>query len=114
VVGIQDDLKGQVPMALVVLISGENMEHFQLEHEIIQLVREKIGAVAALRNVLIVERLPKTRSGKILRKLLRGIIDKEDYQIPSTIDDVSIVDEIKNALRIYFKAKKKEQKKTKP
>jgi len=114
VVGIQDDLKGQVPMAMVVLISGESMEHFQLEHEIIQLVREKIGAVAALRNVLIVERLPKTRSGKILRKLLRGIIDKEDYQIPSTIDDVTIVDEINNALRIYFKDKSKEQKKTKP
>lgn len=114
VVGIKDDLKGQVPMALVVLISGEPMEHFQLEHEIIQLVREKIGAVAALRNVLIVERLPKTRSGKILRKLLRGIIDKEDYQIPSTIDDVSIVDEIKDALGVYFKAKRKEQKKNKP
>ena len=110
VVGIQDDLKGQVPMAMVVLISGESMEHFQLEHEIIQLVREKIGAVAAMRNVVIVERLPKTRSGKILRKLLRGIIDKEDYQIPSTIDDVTIVDEIKYTLRVYYKEKSKEQK----
>lgn len=110
VVGIQDDLRGQVPMAMVVLISGESMEHFQLEHEIIQLVREKIGAVAAMRNVVIVERLPKTRSGKILRKLLRGIIDKEDYQIPSTIDDVTIVDEIKYTLRVYYKEKSKEQK----
>lgn len=59
------------------------------------LVREQIGAVASLRDVVIVERLPKTRSGKILRKLLRSIADGENFPIPSTIDDVAIIDEIK-------------------
>lgn len=69
VVGISDDLRGQIPFAMVVAKSGDEIESFQLEYEIIQLVRGKIGAVAALRNVMMVSRLPKTRSGKILRKL---------------------------------------------
>jgi propionyl-CoA synthetase len=63
------------------------------------LVRQQIGAVASLRNVVIVERLPKTRSGKILRKLMRSIADGDIYQIPSTIDDESIVDEIAEVLK---------------
>jgi propionyl-CoA synthetase len=75
------------------------MEHFQLEQEIVKLVRQQIGAVASLRNVVIVERLPKTRSGKILRKLMRSIADGDTYQIPSTIDDESIVDEIAEVLK---------------
>lgn len=62
-----------------------------------QLVRNQIGAVASLRNVIMVERLPKTRSGKTLRKLLRSIADGVDFQIPSTIDDEAIIDEIKEA-----------------
>jgi propionyl-CoA synthetase len=95
VIGINDELKGQIPLALVVIKSGEVIENFQLEHEIVQLVRGKIGAVASLRNVIIVERLPKTRSGKILRKLLRSIVDGDNYQIPSTIDDEAIIDEVK-------------------
>src|SRR5690606_26225076 len=89
-VGVNDELKGQIPFALVVIKSGEEIQHFQLEYEIVQLVREKIGAVAALKNVMIVQRLPKTRSGKILRKILRAIIDSATYAIPSTIDDESI------------------------
>jgi propionyl-CoA synthetase len=95
VIGINDDLKGQVPLALVVNKLGEDIEHFQLQHEVVQLVRQQIGAVAALRDVVIVNRLPKTRSGKILRKLLRSIADGENFQIPSTIDDEAIIDEIK-------------------
>lgn len=95
VVGIEDQLKGQIPLALVVVKSGENIEKFQLETEIIGLVRAKIGAVASLKNVLIVQRLPKTRSGKILRKLIRAIFDGNDIQIPSTIDDPKIVEELK-------------------
>lgn len=94
VVGINDDLKGQIPLALVVVKSGEEMEQFQLEHEIVSLVRAKIGAVASLRNVITVQRLPKTRSGKILRKLIRNIADGVDFQIPSTIDDPIIIDEL--------------------
>ena len=95
VIGINDELKGQVPLAMVVTKSGEGIEHYQLQHEVVQLVREQIGAVAALRDVVIVQRLPKTRSGKILRKLLRSIADGENFQIPSTIDDEAIIDEIR-------------------
>jgi propionyl-CoA synthetase len=95
VIGINDDLKGQVPLAMVVTKYGEDIEHFQLQHEVVHLVREQIGAVASLRDVVIVQRLPKTRSGKILRKLLRSIADGESFQIPSTIDDEAIIDEIR-------------------
>jgi len=96
VIGIHDELKGQIPVALVVVKAGVVIENFQLEYEIVQSIRKKIGAVASLRNVIVVQRLPKTRSGKILRKLLRSIADAEDFQIPSTIDDVAIIDEIRN------------------
>jgi len=98
VIGINDELKGQIPLALVVTKHGEEIEHFQLQYEIVQLVREQIGAVASLRDVVIVERLPKTRSGKILRKLLRSIADGEQFQIPSTIDDEAIIDEVREVL----------------
>ena len=96
VIGINDELKGQIPLALVVTKLGENIEHFQLQHEVVQLVREQIGAVASLRDVIIIQRLPKTRSGKILRKLMRSIVDGENFQIPSTIDDEAIIDELKH------------------
>ena len=95
VVGINDELKGQVPLALVVVKHGEAIEHFQLQHEVVHLVRDQIGAVASLRDVVIVERLPKTRSGKILRKILRNIADGVIFQMPSTIDNEDIIDEIK-------------------
>ena len=98
VVGINDNLKGQVPLALVVIKHGEEIEHFQLQHEVVHLVRDQIGAVASLKDVVIVDRLPKTRSGKILRKLLRNIADGVSFQMPSTIDNEDIVDEIKIVL----------------
>ncbi|MBL0012521.1 MAG: AMP-binding protein [Flavobacterium sp.] len=101
VIGVNDELKGQAPLALVVTKSGETIEHFQLEQEIVQLVRQQIGAVAAMRNVVIVNRLPKTRSGKTLRKLLRSIADGVAFQIPSTIDDETIIDEIRETLEKY-------------
>jgi propionyl-CoA synthetase len=100
VIGISDELKGQVPCGLVVVKAGVSIERFQLEYEIVQRVRSQIGAVASFRNVIMVERLPKTRSGKILRKLLRSIADTEDFQIPSTIDDEAIIDEIKHAFEL--------------
>ncbi len=99
VIGIHDELKGQIPLALVVAKTGEDIEHFQLKQEIVQLVREQIGAVASLRDVVIVQRLPKTRSGKILRKMMRSIADGENFQVPSTIDDEAIIDEIRTVLQ---------------
>jgi len=101
VIGINDALKGQIPLALVVTKLNDGIENFQLEQEIIKLVRKQIGAVASLRNVVIVERLPKTRSGKILRKLMRSIADGDSFQIPSTIDDEAIVEEIDAVLIKY-------------
>ncbi|MCT4665292.1 MAG: acetate--CoA ligase [Flavobacteriales bacterium] len=100
VFGIKDELKGQIPLALVVLKAGEVIQHFELQHHIVQLVRKEIGAVASLKKVLIVNRLPKTRSGKILRKLLRNIADGVDYKIPSTIDDPAIIDEISHSYQL--------------
>jgi propionyl-CoA synthetase len=102
VVGIEDELKGQIPLALAVIKSGDEIEHFQLQHEVVHLVREQIGAVASLKDVVIVNRLPKTRSGKILRKLLRQIVDGVEFQIPSTIDDEAIIDEM---IEVFEKSK---------
>lgn len=99
VIGIHDELKGQVPFALVVTKLNATMSHFQLQQEIENLVRQQIGAVASLKNIVIVKRLPKTRSGKTLRRLLRSLCDGDEYQIPSTIDDESIIDEINSVLK---------------
>jgi len=94
VFGIHDELKGQVPLALVITKNGSNIDKTLLQAELRQSVREKIGAIACLKQVLIVERLPKTRSGKILRKVMRQMIDGELYQVPSTIDDTAIIPEL--------------------
>lgn len=96
VFGVHCDLKGQKPLGLIVLKSGEGFNEQVIQNEIIQDVRHEIGAVASFRDVLVVPRLPKTRSGKILRKLLRDIADEQQYNIPSTIDDISIIAEIRS------------------
>ncbi|MCD0455795.1 AMP-binding protein [Chryseobacterium sp. LC2016-27] len=101
VVGIDDDLRGQVPFATVVLKNGSEISEENVEKEIILKVREKIGAVAFLKSVMVVKRLPKTRSGKTLRKLIRTIIDGKEFQIPSTIDDENIIDEIQEKFKTY-------------
>jgi propionyl-CoA synthetase len=98
VFGINCELKGQKPLGLIVLKGESDLE--EIRKEIIQMVREEIGAVASFKNVLVVKRLPKTRSGKILRKLLRNIADDLQFNVPSTIDDVAIVDEIKSIYEI--------------
>lgn len=103
VVGIDDDLKGQVPFAIAVLKSGSEIDESVLEKEIVLLIREKIGAVASMKNALVVNRLPKTRSGKILRKLIRTMLDGKEYQMPSTIDDESIVAELQEKMNTYKK-----------
>ena len=94
VVGIADPEKGQVPLGLVVLKDGVNMSQDVLVELLVALVRQKIGAFANFRRAAIVQRLPKTRSGKILRKVLRQMIDGDPYSVPSTIDDPAILDEI--------------------
>ncbi|MCC6186346.1 MAG: propionyl-CoA synthetase, partial [Chitinophagaceae bacterium] len=98
VVGIACELRGQRPIGLLVLKNGVSIEELEIEEALIALVREKIGAIAVFKNALIVERLPKTRSGKILRKTICEIADGKKYTIPSTIDDPSILKEIETAL----------------
>jgi propionyl-CoA synthetase len=98
VVGINDEIKGQIPIGFVVLKAGVNREEKQIEQECVQLIRDQIGAVASFRTALIVPRLPKTRSGKILRGTMRKIVDREEWKMPATIDDPAILDEIKTAL----------------
>ena len=98
VLGIADKLKGQLPIGLVVLKANVDKNHETISKECIQMVRGKIGPVAAFKNVIVIKRLPKTRSGKILRGTIRKIADKEDYKIPATIDDPAILVEIKEDL----------------
>jgi propionyl-CoA synthetase len=95
VIGVNDQLKGQIPRGFVVLKAGVSADPAALSAELVQLIRDQIGAVAALRRVDVVAALPKTRSGKILRKTMRGIADGQDEPIPSTIEDPAIL----NALR---------------
>ncbi|MFT5507093.1 MAG: propionyl-CoA synthetase [Hyphomicrobiaceae bacterium] len=99
VIGVEDDLKGQLPVGYVVLNAGVNREDGEVEKELVQLVRTEIGPVAAFKNVLTVKRLPKTRSGKILRGTMRAIADARDWKMPATIDDPAILDEITDAMK---------------
>lgn len=98
VIGVNDTLKGQLPVGFVVLNAGANRSADEIESELIALVREKIGPVAAFKTVMVVDRLPKTRSGKILRGTMRAIADGEEWKMPATIDDPKILDEITHSL----------------
>ncbi len=99
VIGIHDDLKGQLPIGLVIPKDGFNGDEATLEAELIARVREHIGPIACFKQVLVVDRLPKTRSGKILRKLLRTIADGQEFAIPSTIDDPTSLADVHAAMR---------------
>ena len=99
VVGVADDLKGQTPLGLLVLNAGVAREHTAIEGEAVRLVREQIGPVASFKTAVVVGRLPKTRSGKILRGTVQKIADSEPYSVPPTIDDPAILPEIAEALR---------------
>ncbi|MAI90034.1 propionyl-CoA synthetase [Ponticaulis sp.] len=101
VLGAFCELKGQKPLGLIVLKSGVTQTPEEIEKECVALVRSEIGAVAALRNVMVVQRLPKTRSGKILRATIRKIADGEDFKMPATIDDPVILDEITDVLKAH-------------
>ena len=98
VVGIADDLKGEIPAGLVVLKMGVDRDPETIASELVQMVREQIGAVASFKLATVVERLPKTRSGKILRGTIKKIADGTDYRIPATIDDPEILTEMGEAL----------------
>jgi propionyl-CoA synthetase len=100
VIGASDSLKGQVPRGFVVLKAGINQDEGALRRELVASVRDQIGPVAAFRDVRVVDALPKTRSGKILRKTMRNIADGIDEPIPSTIEDASVLDQIKDVLRL--------------
>ncbi|HEX6847694.1 MAG TPA: AMP-binding protein [Chitinophagaceae bacterium] len=99
VVGIADDLRGQRPVALVLLKDGASIDETTLEEELVGFIRDRIGAVAYFKSAAIVKRLPKTRSGKILRKIICNIADGTEYAIPSTIDDPLILTEIAEKLK---------------
>ena len=105
VIGPEDQLKGQLPLGLVVLKAGVDRPKEDISKELVQSVRDKIGPVAAFKNVIIVPRLPKTRSGKVLRGTMKQIADSSEYKVPATIDDPAILDEIKTALRSLGYAK---------
>ncbi|MEM6496482.1 MAG: propionyl-CoA synthetase, partial [Pseudomonadota bacterium] len=98
VIGVQDQLKGQLPAGFIVLNAGVNRSSDEIETEVVKLVRDEIGPVAAFKNVMTVPRLPKTRSGKILRGTMRAIADGESWKMPATIDDPVILDEITSTL----------------
>jgi propionyl-CoA synthetase len=99
VIGVTDELKGQLPVGFLVLNAGTNTPHEEVVKEVVALVRQTIGPVAAFKSAVVVNRLPKTRSGKILRATMVKIADSGEYKMPATIDDPAILDEIRDALK---------------
>jgi propionyl-CoA synthetase len=99
VIGVADSLKGQLPMGFLVLSAGVERSEPEIVKDVVRMVREHIGPVAAFKTATVVKRLPKTRSGKILRGTMRAIADGESYKAPATIDDPTILDEIADALK---------------
>ena len=100
VMGVADEIKGEIPLGTVVLKAGLQRPHQEIVQALIKLVRERIGPVASFRLVTVVKRLPKTRSGKVLRGTMKRIADGVEYRMPATIDDPAILDEIAEAFLI--------------
>jgi propionyl-CoA synthetase len=100
VIGVADELKGQIPLGFLCLNNGCNRAHSDIVQEVISLVRGKVGPVAAFKLACVVDRLPKTRSGKILRATMASIADNKPFKAPATIDDPIVLDEIQNELQI--------------
>ena len=98
VIGVADDLKGQVPLGFVVLKAGVTRPEAEIVAELVKLVRERIGPVAFFKQAVVVKRLPKTRSGKILRGTMQKIADSASWKLPATIDDPATLDEIAESL----------------
>ncbi|WP_422074669.1 propionyl-CoA synthetase [Tranquillimonas rosea] len=99
VIGVADELKGQLPMGFICLTKGVDRSHDEIVTECAAMVRDRIGPVAAYRMTLVVDRLPKTRSGKILRRTMISIADGVEFKLPATIDDPAIIDEIADRLK---------------
>ncbi len=99
VIGVTDQLKGQLPVGFICLTSGVDRPHDEIKAEVVKMVRDKIGPVAAFKLVVVVDRLPKTRSGKILRATMVSIADGSDWKMPATIDDPAVLEEIAEALQ---------------
>jgi acyl-coenzyme A synthetase/AMP-(fatty) acid ligase len=99
VIGVQDHMKGEVPLGFVVIKAGITIDEEQLEKELVALVREKVGPVAFFKQAVMVKRLPKTRSGKILRKIMRNMADGHTYAMPSTIEDPSVLPELADTMK---------------
>jgi propionyl-CoA synthetase len=99
VLGVKDELKGEVPCGFIVLKSGVNRPPSEIEKECVALIRDKIGPVAAFKLAITVGRLPKTRSGKILRGTIKKIADGDSWAMPATIEDPRALDEIGDALK---------------
>jgi len=106
VTGVADEVKGEVPLGFIVLKAGVTRERDQIIGELIRMVRDRIGPIASFKVAIIVKRLPKTRSGKILRGTMKKIADGEPYHVPATIDDPVILDEIRESLRAIGYPKK--------
>jgi propionyl-CoA synthetase len=107
VIGIADELKGQVPLGFLILKAGvPGALEREIVSEVVQMVRERIGPVAAFKTAIVVKRLPKTRSGKILRGIMQKIADCQEYNMPATIDDPTILEEIEESLRSAGYAKR--------
>ena len=98
VIGIADKLKGQLPLGFVILKNGTTKSEADITTECVSMIRQKLGPVAAYKKTIVLKRLPKTRSGKVLRGTMRKIADREDFNLPPTIDDPLILDEIKDSL----------------
>jgi propionyl-CoA synthetase len=94
VVGVADAIKGEIPLGFIVLKAGVRRPHDEIVTEVVEMVRERIGPVASFKVASVVKRLPKTRSGKILRGTIKKIADGVDYRVPPTIDDPVILDEV--------------------
>ena len=99
VIGVADQLKGQLPIGFLVLNTGTFKDEREIVNEVVKMVRERIGAVASFKQAVVIDRRPKTRSGKILRGTMQNIADNHDYKVPATIDDPKILDEIDVALQ---------------
>ena len=105
VIGVSDQLKGQMPVGFLCLTKGVNRDHSEIVQECVKMMRDQIGPVAAFKLAVVVDRLPKTRSGKILRAIMVKIADGAEYKMPATIDDPAILDEIKASLQTIGLAK---------